>query len=497
MRNAAFTTLNSYAYTLQASGHRTQVTESTGRTVGYTLDNQYRLTQETISGEATPSLNGTSDWEYDLVGNRLSQTSSLDQVLNATETYSDNNWLDSHTYDSNGNTIKSSAVLQPATVLQDTYDWRNRLIRREKSDGTIIEIVYDGFGDRVKKTVSGLSSQPSSLETTWFLVDRNNLTGYAQVVEEKGQGDELQVIYTYGLDLISQDRRDDDGSGNFTQSFYLYDGLGSIRALADSAGTITDEYKYDAWGVLIEATGTTENAYRFTGEQWDADLDMYFLRARYLNVSTGRFHTMDTFEGVTTDPVTLHKYLYANANPAMYVDPTGEMSLIGIATVVTIIGSLANMATPSVARFILGDEEYEALAECTNSFIEQYYTFGGYNTVDIIEAFAFTSSGIQWTATIADVITPWFFNPTAKGFNNPRLLLTEKGVSLGELRRKLTGKERSKLMREFRRKSLARLKATQRITSRVSKGAAVAALAGQAFVGGAYATAAAACLLSD
>ncbi|WPJ95460.1 hypothetical protein SH580_18740 [Coraliomargarita algicola] len=38
VRNAAFTTLNSYAYTLQASGHRTEVVENTGRTVGYTLD---------------------------------------------------------------------------------------------------------------------------------------------------------------------------------------------------------------------------------------------------------------------------------------------------------------------------------------------------------------------------------------------------------------------------------------------------------------------------
>lgn len=225
VRNTAFTTLNSYAYTLQASGHRSSVAESTGRTVSYTLDNHYRLTSETVTGDPA-MVNGTSDWEYDLVGNRLSQTSDISSVLNASETYSANNWLDSDVYDANGNTLESSHFTLPTS---DFYDWRNRLVRREKADGTIIEIIYDGFGDRLKKTVSGLSSPSSGLISTWFLVDRNNLTGYAQVVEEVGQGDELQVIYSYGLDLISQDRRDDDGSGNFTQSFYLYDGLGTVR----------------------------------------------------------------------------------------------------------------------------------------------------------------------------------------------------------------------------------------------------------------------------
>jgi len=330
--NSSFQILNAYAYTLQASGHRTQMVEATGRTVSYTLDNQYRLTQETISGEANPLLNGTSDWEYDLVGNRLSQLSDIDQIANASETYSDNNWLDTHTYDANGNTIRSAQLQQASVTLHDTYDWRNRLITRQRSDGTIIEIVYDGFGDRMEKTVRNASFL--ILNSTKFLVDRNSLTGYAQVVEEIGEGDELQVIYTYGLDLISQDRRDDDLSGNFTQSFYLYDGLGSIRALTDSTGAITDTYTYDAWGVLINQTSSltrpTTNAFRFTGEQWDEDLGMYFLRARYLNVTTGRFHTMDTFEGVTTDPITLHKYLYANANPAMFIDPSGYRSILAI-----------------------------------------------------------------------------------------------------------------------------------------------------------------------
>ena len=45
-----------------------------------------------------------------------------------------------------------------------------------------------------------------------------------------------------------------------------------------------------------------------------------------MNPSTGTFTTMDTYQGSIFDPVSLHKYLYANANPVTYVDPSGYMT---------------------------------------------------------------------------------------------------------------------------------------------------------------------------
>ena len=53
--------------------------------------------------------------------------------------------------------------------------------------------------------------------------------------------------------------------------------------LTNSAGTVTDEYEYDAYGNSFTVSGTTPNNYLYRGEQYDSDLGLYYLRARYYN----------------------------------------------------------------------------------------------------------------------------------------------------------------------------------------------------------------------
>jgi RHS repeat-associated protein len=66
------------------------------------------------------------------------------------------------------------------------------------------------------------------------------------------------------------------------------------------------------------------NNYMYRGEQYDADLGLYYLRARYYNSLTGRFLSRDPESGKPRDPKTLHKYLYAGGDPVNAVDPTGR-----------------------------------------------------------------------------------------------------------------------------------------------------------------------------
>ena len=110
-------------------------------------------------------------------------------------------------------------------------------------------------------------------------------------------------------------------------SYYHYDGQLSTRQLTDGSANITDGYTYDAFGILLNMFGATENDYLYTGEQYDPNVGFYYLRARYYNQSVGRFLTMDTFSGTQFEPLSLHKYLYCEGNPINKWDPSGNYTL--------------------------------------------------------------------------------------------------------------------------------------------------------------------------
>ena len=84
---------------------------------------------------------------------------------------------------------------------------------------------------------------------------------------------------------------------------------------------------YDAFGNLLNKTGTTPNEMLYRGEQWDSDLGLYYLRARWYNSQTGRFMSRDPYHGVTINPASLHKYLYTGGDPVNFVDPRGRADL--------------------------------------------------------------------------------------------------------------------------------------------------------------------------
>jgi RHS repeat-associated protein len=179
--------------------------------------------------------------------------------------------------------------------------------------GTTVSVVYDAFGNRVAKTVNGVT-------TKYLVEDDVNPTGYPQVLDEL-TGSTVTRTYTYGLQRISQDQII---NGVWTPSFYGYDGGGNVRQLTNSAGAVTDTYEYDAFGNDVYHTGTTPNNYLYRGEQYDPDLGLYYLRARYYNPATGRFLSRDPLDGNAVDPRTLHKYLYVGGNPVNLIDPTGQ-----------------------------------------------------------------------------------------------------------------------------------------------------------------------------
>ena len=315
----------SYTYTFGPTGNRTSVTELSGRKAIYIYDDLYRLKQEDISGGAP---NGSIAYVYDKVGNRKTRTSTVAGITNQTFNYDANDRIATEGYDNNGNTINANSHVYK-------YDYENHLVDQ---DGGAVRIIYDGDGNRVAKTVGGI--------TTRYLVDDRNPTSYAQVLEEI-VGDVVQKSYTYGHKLISQNQ----ASG---LSFYGYDGHSSVRQLTNVVGAVTDAYAYDAFGNLISQSGATLNVYLYAGEQIDGDTGVYYLQARYLHSSTARFFVADEDPGIQFEPASLHKYLYANNDPINRRDPSGQFTLTDALVTVQIIGTIWSIgeATYKAGQFL-------------------------------------------------------------------------------------------------------------------------------------------------
>ena len=273
----------------------------------------YRYTSETITeGEKVTAYT----YAYDNVSNRILKTengaeteyvyNALNQLVSDSET--------TYEYDLHGNLIRVIGSAQSALY---EYNSENKLVRATVQNGVLVteeSYTYDYQGNRTSKTTH---RSDGVTEYVKYLNDNSSLTNVLAEIDENGTA---KCVYTIGADLVSQER---DGK----VSVYLYDGHGSVVGLANESGKVTDTYAYDAFGNLLKSTGSTKNCYRYCGEQFDETTGLYYLRARYMDTSTGRFISQDSYAGSISDPVSLHKYLYANANPVTYSDPSGYFSL--------------------------------------------------------------------------------------------------------------------------------------------------------------------------
>ena len=341
------TLMRAYNDTLSSGGVRVAVTESdpansSRRSISWQYDlngtNQlarlYRLTSETITNLG--SL-GTEQHAYDLVGNRLSRsvTGFITSSLPSSSTWTDNarDELNVDTYDGAGNTTLGTSLSLANT---DSYDAENHLILRGTNTAPAVQIDYDAFGNRVKKTAGGA--------TIWYLVDDQSPSGYQQVVAEFNSLSSAPLrTYAYGLSLI-------DIVGSGTTSYALTDGQGSVRALFsdNAAASLTDSYDFDAYGVLTASSGSTVNNYRYTSQQWDPDLQLYYLRARYYAPTLGRFWSSDSYVGSQSEPASLHKYLYCRADPVDGTDPSGYDDLGSLISSTAIQGHIQGFRAGAV-----------------------------------------------------------------------------------------------------------------------------------------------------
>ncbi len=295
-------------YTRDERGMRVATDELNGSRETYGYDQLNRL----ISRERTGVGAISEQFEFDAVGNR---TRVIDATGDRQFSYDSNDRLyqagdASLAYDAAGNRTR----FQSGNVTTD-YEWNDRgLLSAVETNGQRTEFGYDALGNRVE--------QRGDFEALDFVVDMASVTGLNQVVEHRDPAGDVLGETVFGTQPLH-------ARAGGEVRFLHTDTLGSITLTTDADGGAAEPHRFASFG-RAETPEAAQLPLGFTGQQFDRETGLQYLRARYYDPGTGVFLSEDPLLGNLADPVTRHRYLYAASNPVNFIDPTGEYSLASL-----------------------------------------------------------------------------------------------------------------------------------------------------------------------
>jgi len=209
-----------------------------------------------------------------------------------------------YTYDAVGNVVAST----PKNLSSLSYDAFTQMTQQiTTTTNEQIDFEYGGDNQRVLKI---FDAQGNTTKTLYL----HGMNAYPLLERKRVNSlPESRVVYIYGLTgLLAMQK---DGSVYYA----IRDHLGSTRVLLDENGNVMAFYDYAPFGNIMRFDENVEVAYRFTGQEYDAESGLHNYRARLYDSDLGRFCAMDA-AGQTPS-----RYLYAGNNPVLYVDKDGRL----------------------------------------------------------------------------------------------------------------------------------------------------------------------------
>jgi RHS repeat-associated protein len=288
-----------YAY--DDLGRRTGITRGNGAITAYTFDPVSRLTSLTQNLAGTVQ-DLTLGFSYNPASQIASSTRSNDAYawgghVNVDRPYVTNG-LNQHTasgavalgYDARGNLTSSGA---------SSYTYSSENLMKSASGGVTLH--YDGFG-RLHEYNTSISTR--------FMYDGLALS--AEIANPSG-AILRRYVHGPGTDepLVWY-----EGSGTTDRRWLHADERGSIIAISNASGTVTNVNSYDEYGIPAAAN---TGRFQYTGQTWLPELGMYYYKARIYSPTLGRF--------MQSDPIGYQAGMNLNAyvgnDPINWRDPLG------------------------------------------------------------------------------------------------------------------------------------------------------------------------------